>query len=455
MTTATDTPQLIHRRSRVDQLDATEDEPIRPPLRWRQMAVLLLLLPMFGQSFFYVKALPPMWALSKAFPILSLPLALLLFRGERPPFTRQLVLSLLWLVLVPSFAAIFTFQQDFFTGLTAQVKLLPLLYFFSFLGLLRWLKPTAREILVGFVICAAITFILLTVFTVFVPQRYYSGTYVIGDAPFFSSDNRGNRIRMPMFFGIAGIFYWYRRFLQRYRPVWLVLAGIGFGLVMGVVRTRAMVLGLAGVLAWTSFKTARPAMRVALLLLIPALLFAMSQASYVGSVFSTSESSGIDVRLVTINEAMDFLGTSPVRWLFGVGTISPLDPAGLITYFNHFFFLADITWLGVVFEFGIIGAILILMMPVRGLMLPYNPGTDGNPFLAGLKDYLLYTILISPLYPLTLSPGEITAIMAILVYLRELERNEPDGIPLSPFPVSLLPVSRFPAARASLRPRTP
>jgi len=446
MMTAASMPQLIHRST---PLEPMEDEPAGPRLRWRQMAVLVMLLPLFGQSFHYVKALPPLWALSKAFPLLSLPLAFLLIRGERPPFTRQLALSMLWLVLVPSVTAMFSFQQDFFTGLTAQVKLLPLLYFFSFLGLLRWLKPTAREIATGFVICAAITFILLAVFWLLVPQRYYSGTYVIGDAPFFSSDNRGNRIRMPMFFGIAGIFYWYRCFLNRYRPVWLLLAAAGFGLVMGVVRTRAMVLGLVGVFAWSAFKTARPTVRMLLALLIPAALYLMSNASYVGSAFSTSQASGIDVRLVTINEALDFLGTSPIHWIFGVGTISPLDPAGLITYFNHFFFLADITWLGVVFEFGIVGAILILMVPVRGLMLPYDAGSDGNPFLAGLKDYLLYAILISPLYPLTLSPGEITLIMAIFVYIRELDsseldRSQPDKNVFS----------HFPAARvASLRPR--
>jgi hypothetical protein len=39
-----------------------------PALRWTRVAPLVALLPLFGQTFHYMKALPPLWALSKAFP---------------------------------------------------------------------------------------------------------------------------------------------------------------------------------------------------------------------------------------------------------------------------------------------------------------------------------------------------------------------------------------------------
>ncbi len=399
------------------------------PVRWRVLLVLLPLLPLFGQSFHYWKALPPLWALSKAFPLLSLPLALFLFRADPPPFTRQLLLSLLWFLLVPSFAATFSFQQGFFNGLTAQVKLLPLLYFFSFLALLRWLRPTTREIATGFLICAAVTFALLLLFWLLAPQSWYVTTYKVGDAPIFSADNRGNRIRMPMYFGTIGMFYCLRRFYVQRRLPWLVTALTGFGLAVAVIRMRAMVLGIAGVFTITAVRKASPRWRLALIALAPVMVLLLFTVPYLRTVFETDSTSGFNVRWTTFTEAVDFLGANPLHWLMGVGTISPLDPGGLFTWFNHFFFLADITWMGVLFEYGVVGALLLLMLPVRGLMLGNATGSTGtSPFLGSLEDYLLYVLLISPLYPFTLAPGEIAIIMATFVYTLERKRRVAPGL---------------------------
>ena len=396
-------------------------------VRALHLAVLFLLLPLFGQSFHYLKALPPLWALSKAFPVISLPLALVLFRGERPVVSRQVLLSFLWLLLLPSFAAMFTFQQDFFTGLTAQVKLLPLLYFFSFLGLLRWMKPTSSELTVGFMTCAATTFVLLVLLWLPAPESWYSGTYKIGDAPLFSADSRGHRIRMPMYFGMIGLFYCFRRLSGHLgsmsRAMWLALYAAGSAAVVGIVRTRSMVVGLAGVAVINLWRQTRLKGRFVMIVLLGVLLPLLFTVPYLNKMFATDESSGFDLRWGTVTDALDFLGTNPLHWIFGVGTLSPLDPAGLITWFNHFFFLADITWLGVVFEYGLIGALLVLLIPVRGLMLSLM--LPQNLLLDSLRDYLLYALLISPLYPLTLSPGEVAIILAIFVFALEQRRKRP------------------------------
>lgn len=397
---------------------------VMPALRWSHVAALLAVLPLFGQSFHYVKDLAPLWALSKVFPILSLPLAFLLLAGPRPTGARQMLISFVWLALVPTFIAIWTFQQTFFLGLAAQIKLLPLLYFFSFLGFLRWLRPTMREIAAGFLICAAATALVLFLIWAVAPQSWYKSQYVLGESPILSNDSRGNRIRMPMYFGLIGIFYCYRRFFATWNIRWFVLAAVGFAMTMGIVRTRSMVLGLAGVAAITAFTAASPRVRVALVALIPVALLALFSVPYVASVFKTDSSSGFDVRWISTIKAVSFLGTDPFRWLFGVGTISPVDPAGLMTYFNHFFFLADITWVGVVFEYGLIGAALILAIPVRGFFLVRQARADSDgPFLGALQDYLIYAILISELYPMTLAPGEFAIILAIAVFAREQRRR--------------------------------
>lgn len=406
------------------RLPARDVAGVVPGIEWRRVLVLAVVLPLFGQSFHYMKDAAPLWALSKVFPLLSLPLAFLLFRGARPEASRQILISFVWLTLVPTFIAISTFQQTFFVGLAAQVKLLPILYFFSFLGLLRWMQPPLREIAIAFLIWGAVTYVILLLTWGAAPQSWYKDKYVLGESPLLSHDSRGNRIRMPMYFGLIGIFYAYRRFFATRRWLWLVVAAIGFGLVVGLVRTRSTVLGIAAVAAITAFTAASARTRLLLVALLPLAFVALFSVPYVASVFSTDSNSGFDVRWISTVKAVDFLGLSPFRWLFGVGTISPIDPAGLMTYFNHFFFLADITWVGVVFEFGLLGAALILAIPARAFVLVRRArDIADDPFLGALQDYAVYAVLISELYPLTMAPGEFGVILAIAVYVLERRRR--------------------------------
>lgn len=393
---------------------------VRPAM----VATLLVPMLMFGQVFHYVKQVMPLWALSKAFPVITLPLALILLGGRRPPGSRQILLSFLWLLIVPSLIATQTFGQDFFRGLTAEVKLLPILYFFSVLGLLRWLSPTPKELFVTFAIAAIGTFVVLVALWLLAPQSAYSTHYVAGDSPLLAVDNRGNRIRLPMYFGLLGIFYCYRRFLARWQLRWFIAAALGFAGVLLLVRMRSTVLGLVGVAAINTFLAASTRMRMAFIALLPFALAGLFSIPYIASVFSTDSSMGFDVRWITTMKSLDFLGNDPLRWIFGVGSLSPLDPAGMMTWFNHFFFLADITWVGVVFEFGLLGALLILMLGLRGLLLLQQARATGDSAaLAALQDYLLYALLISEFFPMTMAPGELTLIMAIGVWVTERQRR--------------------------------
>lgn len=399
---------------------ATESIPIaaNAPLRLKVMAILLLVLPFFGQSFHYMKDLLPFWALAKAFPVVSLPMAFMLFRYPRLPLVRQVLLTVVWGLLVPSFAGIYYFNQDFFTGITAQVKLLPILHFFSFLGLLLYLRPTLRELTVSFLVWGIVTYVTLLVLWLVVPQSWYSGGYAVGSSPLFSMDSRGNRIRMPMYFGMITLFYCYRRFLDDHRLRWLGGALVGFALTLWVVKTRAMMVGIAGVLVINSFLAVGPLARLAVMLAAPLGIGGLFSVGYLATMFSTDSSTGFDVRWVTATKAVNFLGTDPIRWLFGVGTIAPTSSDSLISYFDHFFFLADITWLGILFEFGLIGVGLILLYEVRAVLLFHKLRRQIDaPFLGSLYDYVVYVILISNLYPPTLTPGETAVILAVFVYV--------------------------------------
>lgn len=379
---------------------------------------LLALLPLFGQTFHYISALVPLWALSKAFPVLSLPAALRLGGEPRFPLTRQILVSFAWLTLLPSFAAVFYFHESFFTSITAQVKLLPILYFFSFLAFLLALRPTLGELERSFIIAGVVVICALIVLWAVVPSSWYRESYVIGQSPLFSSDNRGHRIRMSMYFPVILLFFCYRRAFFERHAGYLLGAVVAFVVALLIVKTRAMIIGILGVLAINTIVWARPLARVGLLVGAPFALTSIFSAGYLATTFSTSPDTGFDTRRISVTLATRFLGSDPMRWLFGVGTISPTSHDSLIDYFHHFFFLADITWLGIVFEYGLIGALILLLFQLRGLFFYRRLRAKiEDDFLGALFDYLVYILLISFFYPPTLTPGETAVILAIYVYV--------------------------------------
>lgn len=399
----------------------------RGQLRFWPVMALCLILPLFGQTFHYIKVILPLWALSKAWPIITLPLALRLFAGPRPEGSRQVVLTFVWLLLIPSFISQTTFNQNVIAALPAQVKLLPILYFFSFLALLRWADPSPAELERAVVVLALASFAILLVIWALAPQSAYVAHYDAGDAPLLASDARGNRIRLPMFYGMVGLLYAFRRFTQTWNWRWLVVWAAGFGLMYGLVRMRTYILGMAVMAGFTLFRQASAKARFGLIALIPFALLALFQTPMMASIFSTDKAYAFDVRYISTMKAIAFLGTDPMRWIFGAGTLSPVDPSAMMTYFNHFFFLADITWMGVIFEFGLVGAILIMALPLRGIwMMQRLRAQEDTPLNGALQDYLLYCVLVSEMFPLTMAPGEVTMIMAIAVWrLEKVWRAKP------------------------------
>lgn len=387
------------------------------PVRLKIMLCLLAVLPLFGETFHYIANLRPLWMLSKAFPVLSLPLVFALTSYPRFPMTRQILICFTWLVLSPSIASIFYFDEGFFTGVTAQVKLLPMLYFFSFLGLLVTLRPSLKEIRRSFLMLGLLTVGTLILLWAIVPNRWYNSHYVFGAAPFFSADNRGHRIRMQMFFPVVLLFYLYRRAFFEKSLVCLAGMAVTFAVTLLIVKARSMIIGITIVAMVNTIFWSRPLVRVALALSAPFGFVAMFSTGYLATTFNTSRDTGFDVRYVTAEKASNFLGDSPLRWIFGVGTLSPTSKDTLVAYFHHFFFLADITWLGIVFEYGLIGALIFILFELRGMLFYAKLRTCvHDDFLDSLFDYLGYVLVISFFYPPTLAPGETAVILAIFAY---------------------------------------
>jgi hypothetical protein len=230
-----------------------------------------------------------------------------------------------------------------------------------------------------------------------------------------------------MFYGMLGLLYAFRRFTQTWNWRWLVVWAVGFGLMYGLVRMRTYILGMAVMAGFTLFRQASPKARFGLIALIPFALLALFQTPMMASIFSTDKAYAFDVRYISTMKAIAFLGTDPMRWIFGAGTLSPVDPSAMMTYFNHFFFLADITWVGMIFEFGWWGRSSSWRCRCADLDDAASARARG-PLNGALQDYLLYCVLVSEMFPLTMAPGEVTMIMAIAVWrLEKVWRAKPCG----------------------------
>ena len=131
----------------------------------------------------------------------------------------------------------------------------------------------------------------------------------------------------------------------------------------------------------------------------------------------------LSVRKIELAHAVIFLSQAPWRWLTGVGAVtrdgafSLGDIVGAQT-----FYLADLGWLGVVFEYGLIGAVLILAVHLLGLRMAQKAGRTGDPTAQALFDYIVYILLVSPIYSVVFAPGELAACMAMAFFYSRPER---------------------------------
>lgn len=393
----------------------------------RRLAVLLLALPMFGQSFHYVVDVTPTYYLSKAWPAIAAPFALYaLLRGE-PRYRAFFLLLLGWVIAVPLVTSVIYFGQPIVGGLGTLAKTLPISYALSFTGLLLWLRPEIATLERAFVWFGVLTFALLLLLWAVVPEDAYRSDSAAATKLFLWDEERGYRIYMPMFFGVMLLLHQFRRGLDGH---WLcfVPVVVGILLLFMIFKQRTTLAALVLTLVIAAFLHSRRWRMVVMLGAAVGLVVAVPLVLNLGSVASdVTDSFGgsLSVRQNTIRIAFDFLNESFWRWLIGVGTLARINDMTLQQFFNApMFYLADIGWLGIVFEYGLIGAVLLVgfyLLPLlaKGELVGPNPGR----FVDALGDYMIFLVLSSAVYSVMYVPGEAATIFAIFAYIHVLRRE--------------------------------
>ena len=386
----------------------------RPPATTVRTAALLIGLPLFVGSFQYVIDAPPAYLLSKAWPVLTAPLAIWAALRLSPCFLPLLLGACAWLMAFAAFISVAQLGNDAVGALAASVKIWPLSGALGGLACLTLMRPTDDDMRRAICILAAATFGFLIGAWVLAPSSAFEKG-IEHTKVFLSDPERGRRINAPSMFAILGLFALNRAFWRR-PAVWkaaLMLAGLLT--LMLIYKQRAQIAGtVIGLVlgAVLSMKRWRAPAFAALL----ALILATAVPAWLWLQDSVIESLGgsLSMRQEEARAAVAFLNAEPWRWITGVGSTTRIGEVSLGDIVGmDFFFLSDLGWLGVVFEYGLIGAALMLALHLTAIRLCWNAARSGAPLQQALFDYSLFLLVVSPIVSVVLSPGELATCLAL------------------------------------------
>lgn len=394
---------------------------------WGAVVALILMLPMFAGLFAYVVDVKPLYGLTKVWPLVTAPLAVVAALRLKPDYQTLLLVVCAWLLGVTPLIGVTQLGNDAFGAAASSVKVWSLTGALGLFAALWALSPSEADLRRAVVIMAATTFAFLIGAWFLAPEPLFQQT--IEDTKVFLSDpERGRRINAPMMFAILGLFVVNRAFWHR-PAVWKAAAVLlGVAAMVLFYKQRAQiagsvaVLGLAAALSLGRWRT--PVLMiggaVGLAVLIPAVL-------WLGARAADSLGGSLSMRQIEAEAALRFLNDAPWRWITGVGSATRIGDVTLGDIVGTpFFFPSDLGWLGVVFEYGLIGAGLMLALHLVAIRMAWDAAKAGDDLTRAVFDYAVFLLVVSPVVSVVLAPGELATILALTVWFRTLQAR-PDA----------------------------
>lgn len=384
--------------------------------------ILILMLPMFAGLFAYVVDVKPLYGLAKIWPLVTAPLAVAAALRLKPLYQPLLLVVCAWLLGATPLIGVTQLGNDALGALASSVKVWPLTGALGAAAALWFVKPSEADLRRAVMALGLLTFAFLIGAWFLAPEALFHQT--IEDTKVFLSDpERGRRINAPMMFAILGLFVVNRAFWRR-PQVWKA-AAVLLGLIAMVLfyKQRAQiagsvaVLGLAAALGLGRWRT--PVLMgigaVGLAGVIPAIL-------WLGRSAADSLGGSLSMRQIEAEAAVRFLNDAPWRWITGVGSATRIGDVTLGDIVGTpFFFPSDLGWLGVVFEYGLIGAALMLALHVVAIRMAWEAARAGGDLARAVFDYAVFLLVVSPVVSVVLAPGELATVLALTFWLRTLQ----------------------------------
>ena len=390
---------------------------IAAPVRIWMVAVLGPALVLSSQALAYIIDLPPTYYLAKAWPALSIPLAVAAIIRRRQPGTILILALLIYTVIVTPVLAMLEFGVGFTEAIQSAAKMGGFLSYFSLMEVLVLLRPSVAELRVTMQTLGVMTFAIIWVLWIVVPLAYYQANSA-STLLFFFDLERGPRIYAPMIFGFFLMFYTGRRFWQQPR-LWRVLLLVGAFISLFTIYKQKLAIASVMLVLLAGAVGAFPRYRRLLVALglvaaVPALLFA---ASLDPVALMQSLGGSLETRLLSADLAVDFMQQAPVRWLIGAGSLPQHGSLNLGEVFRFDqFYLSDLGWLGILFEYGLLGTGLVVWVYVRATRLISSVTRPGDAWTLALFDHCFYLWCVFCVYSAVVAPGEIMTFLTLAVY---------------------------------------
>jgi len=406
-----------------------EDWALPPPRKISRMIPLMLVLPMFAQIFHYMIDINSLYLLSKAWAVLMLPMAFYGVLGLRTRFALPYMLALLYGLGATPVLSMMWLGNSISDAIVNSVKIWSLSYYFSLLGLLAWLQPEPEVLVKAINRLGIATIAVMWILWFTVPNRYYSGDPHVSRL-FLAEYERGNRVYFPMTFAWLSMFYVLARMLERPRlwhPIWIALVmATEILLFKERMALAASVLVMVGMVIfrlpplWKSIAVAG-GIAVGAIGAGLAVLKAEKLVSSLGGSLSIRQHS------MELLEA--YLGDQPLRWIFGAGAASRVGSVNMAKIIGRAdFFLADLGWAGIIFEFGAFGALLLAMLylvPLRwGWKQPPVANSANRAMIGALVTYIAFLTICTAIYSPVYVPGELASITAMLLYMNTMSQKD-------------------------------
>jgi hypothetical protein len=403
--------------------------------------------------------IPVLYLLSKAWPVLTLPLLVWALLRLDIPYKLLFIATMFWIIGVAPMIGMIQLGNEAGAAFLTTAKVWAFGFVFSAAGLLALLRlpaETLGRVVLGLGLG---TYAIMVVLWLTVPTSAYGGGDVATKL-FMYDPERGYHLYVPMFFGMLLVFFLNRSFWLR-RRVWKALAIVtAFALQYMIYKERTAIAGGALVVVIASALSAGrwriPALSMLGITAGTAVLYLLGWMENAAGIHSSLGGS-LAVRQVSVTTAWNYLSLEPVRWLLGVGATTRFGNVTLAQLFaNRMFFLTDIGWLGVVFEYGVIGALLMLLVHLAGLWAATRWSRPEDPLSQALADYVLYLIVISAVYSVVFTPGELTTVLALSYYLARVGSgcSPRESQPINLMPRHIALASPRPSGRFAL-PRPP
>lgn len=389
---------------------------------------LMLMLPLFGEFFHYMVDAGPFYYLSKAWPFLTLPLAVYALVTLRTPHHNLYIASLIYVLAITPALSIYWLGNGFVDAMGTTIKVWPLCYYFSMLAVLAFLKPPPAVLRQALLILGLISLGVLWGLWIVVPRSHYAMDPTVSKLFLFEYE-RGYRIYLPETFTIILIFYCTHRVLQR-PAIWhLLLVPFGIISMLMIYKQRLAIAATVLMVGWIVLINLPKALRTVALALagvgaVGGALLLMRHSQGV----SNSLGASLSIRQTSMRLLTEFLLDEPIRWIFGAGGTTRFGSVTMADIIGRKdFYLADLGWAGVLFEYGVFGGLLLLLLYVTAIRQPLRlkvaQGVEAEEALrqtalyGALHAYGIYLLVVTAVYSPVFTPGEMSMVTALLLYL--------------------------------------